>query len=141
MKHHRTFVTVVLLAVLAVSPQVGAARDRMMVDAVVPVAADSQSFQKHRLTDDVPTQPQALMPSQTAPATIFREIPSISGRLSVGGRTIMPYLGAGFGGGYTSELNRSLTGPPSVQPDVGLRSQFGQGFSPNEFQMGLRIPF
>jgi hypothetical protein len=141
MKHHRTFVPVVLLAALAVSSQVVAARDRMTVDAVVPVAADSQSSQKSRLTDDVPTQPQVLLPAQTAPATIFREIPSISGRLSVGGRTIMPYLGAGFGGGYTSELNRSLTGPSPAQPDVGLRSQFGQGFSPNEFQMGLRIPF
>lgn len=53
----------------------------------------------------------------------------------------MPYLGAGFGGGYTSELNRSLTGPSPAQADAGLRSQFGQGFSPNEFQMGLRIPF
>ena len=53
----------------------------------------------------------------------------------------MPYLGAGFGGGYTSELNRSMTGPPPVQTDAGVRSQFGQGFSPNEFQMGFRIPF
>ncbi len=74
-------------------------------------------------------------------SSIFRDIPSISGRYSVGGHTFMPYLGAGFGGGYTSELNRSLTGPPPVQSDVGLRSQFGQGLSPNEFQMGLRIPF
>lgn len=53
----------------------------------------------------------------------------------------MPYLGAGFGGGYTSELNRSLTGPPPVQSDIGLRSPLGQGLSPNEFQMGIRIPF
>ena len=53
----------------------------------------------------------------------------------------MPYLGAGFGGGYTSELNRSMTGPPPGQTDPGGRSQFGQGFSPNEFQMGFRIPF
>lgn len=112
-----------------------------MAAAVIPVAADSQSSQKSRLTDDIRTQPQVLLPAQTAPPTIFREIPSISGRFSVGGRAIMPYLGAGFGGGHTSELNRSLTGPPPVQSDAGLRSQFGQGFSPNEFQMGLRIPF
>lgn len=140
MKHQRTLGLVVMLAALAASPQVIAARDRM-VDSLVPVAADSQSFQKRRLTDDGPTQHQGLLPAQTGPATIFREIPSISGRLSVGGRTIMPYLGAGFGGGYTSELNRSLTGAPPAQPDAGQRSQFGQGFSPNEFQMGLRIPF
>jgi hypothetical protein len=113
----------------------------MMADAAVPVTGSSPSSQKSRLTDGLPTEPQVLLPAPTPPATIFREIPSISGRISVGGRTLMPYLGAGFGGGYTSELNRSLTGPPPAQPDVGLRSQFGQGFSPNEFQMGLRIPF
>lgn len=83
----------------------------------------------------------AALPSSATSSAIFRDIPSISGRYSVGGRTVMPYLGAGFGGGYTSELNRSLTGPSPAQPDAGLRSQFGQGFSPNEFQMGLRIPF
>ncbi len=110
--------------------------------------ADSPAFQSLNrrfppggdAADTLVQAPPAL-PLYSPSSTIFRDIPSISGRYSVGGRIIMPYLGAGFGGGYTSELNRSLTGPPPVQSDVGLRSQFGQGFSPNEFQMGLRIPF
>lgn len=53
----------------------------------------------------------------------------------------MPYLGAGFGGGYASDLNRSLGGVPSMPTDSGLRSQLGQGLSPIEFQVGVRIPF
>lgn len=53
----------------------------------------------------------------------------------------MPYIGAGFGGGYSSEVDRSLGSAPPAQGDSGLRSQFGQGFSPNEFQMGVRISF
>lgn len=84
--------------------------------------------------------PSAL-PSAPPSSAIFPDIPSISGRYSVGGRIVMPYLGAGFGGGYTSELNRSMTGPLPAQSDAGLRGQLGQGFSPNEFQMGFRIPF
>ncbi len=38
-------------------------------------------------------------------------------------------------------LEEARSGPPSLQPDAGLRSQLGQELSPNEFQMGLRIPF
>ena len=54
---------------------------------------------------------------------------------------MLPYIGAGFSGGYSAEFNRSLGGAPPSQTDFGLRSQFGQIISPNEFQMGIRIPF
>ncbi len=101
----------------------------------------NQQSSKGGVAPEVPFDAPVLLPLSSPSSSIFRDIPSISGRYSVGGRTIMPYLGAGFGGGYTSELNRSLTGPPPVQSDVGLRSPLGQGLSPNEFQMGLRIPF
>lgn len=71
----------------------------------------------------------------------FRDIPSISGNYSVKGTRIMPYIGAGFGHGYSSDVDRSLNISPSSPTDPGLRSMFGQGLTPNEFQMGLRIPF
>jgi hypothetical protein len=71
----------------------------------------------------------------------FRDIPSISGNYTVKGTTIMPYIGAGFGHGYTSDVDRSLNSSPSTQTDPGLRSMLGQGLTPSEFQMGLRIPF
>jgi hypothetical protein len=54
---------------------------------------------------------------------------------------LKPYIGAGFGNGYGSDLERSLNGGPSIQTDPGLRSLFGQGLAPNEFQMGIRLPF
>ncbi|BFU96961.1 MAG: hypothetical protein NTNFB02_36830 [Nitrospira sp.] len=77
----------------------------------------------------------------TSSSTVFRDIPSISGRYSIGGQTFLPYVGAGFGSGYTTDLDRSLQRPPAVSSDQGLHSQFGQSVAPNEFQMGIRIPF
>lgn len=119
------------------------ARPVMAQDGSVPespaLQALNQQFAKGGAVPEASAS--AELPVQLSPSTVFRDIPSISGRYSVGGRVIMPYLGAGFGGGYASELNRSLTGPPPAQTDLGLRSQFGQGISPNEFQLGLRIPF
>mgnify|MGYP001001615168 CR=1 FL=1 len=127
-----------LSALLAVSAGVVAAQDEPVPESPVLQAMNRQFSQGGDVSAPPVQAPGAPSPSSSA---IFRDIPSISGRYSVGGHTVMPYLGAGFGGGYTSDLNRSLTGPPPVQSDAGLRSQFGQGFSPNEFQMGLRIPF
>lgn len=140
MKYQLALAAVFLLATLALPNQNVAARDRVMADSAALVRADSLPPQ-HSLPNDVPPQPPIAAPSQTASATVFRDLPSISGRYSFGGKTVLPYVGAGFGGGYASEFNRPLGGTPPVQTDVGLRSQFGQGISPNEFQMGVRIPF
>jgi hypothetical protein len=90
---------------------------------------------------DVFVQPHVAAPSQPGASTIFRDVPSISGRYSVGGKAIMPYVGAGFGGGYASEFSQSMAAPVPMQTEPGFRSQFGQVSTPNEFQMGLRIPF
>lgn len=140
MKHQIAIVPVLLIAALAIPDQGVAARDRVMADSAALVGTNSQLPQS-ALKEDIPTQPQVAAPSESASSTVFRDIPSINGRYSLGGRTILPYVGAGFGGGYVSEFNRSLGGAPPTQTDSGLRSQFGQGFSPNEFQMGVRIPF
>lgn len=112
-----------------------------MADTGMRPGGERESSQKGRAADRLPSQSQVQLPSQSVTATIYRDIPSISGRYSVGGKTIMPYLGIGFSGGFTSDLNRSLSGPSSVPTDSGLRIQFGQNLSPSEFQMGLRIPF
>ena len=129
-----------LFTLLAVPVGAHATEDLPVADSPVLQSLNEQ-FSRGGVESEVPLSAPASLPSYSPSSSIFRDIPSISGRYSVGGRTVMPYIGAGFGGGYTSELNRSLTGPPPVQSDIGLRSQFGQGFSPNEFQMGLRIPF
>jgi len=133
-------VPLLLCAVFSVSAR-GASAQGEPVPESPALQSLNQQFSRGGVASEVPFYAPDSLPLSSQSASIVRDIPSISGRYSVGGRTIMPYLGAGFGGGYTSELNRSLTGPPPPQSDVGLRSPLGQGLSPNEFQLGLRIPF
>jgi hypothetical protein len=93
------------------------------------------------LKSDVVGPAAAVPPGPSTPSKSFRDIPPISGDYSVRGTTLMPYIGAGFGSGYASDLDRSLNGGHSFQNDSGLRSVFGQSLTPSEFQMGIRIPF
>ena len=93
------------------------------------------------LKSDVAGQSPSVPPGPSTPSNVFRNIPSISRDYSVGGTRLMPYIGAGFGSGYTSDIDRSLNVGPSIQTDSGLRNLFGQGLTPNEFQMGIRVPF
>ncbi|MDH5726047.1 MAG: hypothetical protein OEY60_11300 [Nitrospira sp.] len=78
---------------------------------------------------------------------ILRTLPSVSKQISVGGTTLLPYLGAGFGGGYHTELDRSLNAVSSglsssySDPNAGLKSLVGQHLIPNEVQLGIRFPF
>ena len=92
---------------------------------------------------DLQTTPPAPThaPGLSKPQTIFRDVPSISGEYSVAGTTLMPYVGAGFTNGYTTDLDRSLHIAPSSSTDTGLRGMFGQNMAPSEFQWGVRIPF
>ena len=86
-------------------------------------------------------QAPALQPSSGFSAQSWREVPSISGQYSIGGTTVMPFLGAGFGGGYASDVDRSMKSGFSTPADPGLRSWVGQSLVPNEFRLGVRIPF
>lgn len=140
MRQYVAAVSVLLLAVLVVPPQGVAAGDRVMAKSVASGETKSQ-LASRTLKNDVPIPPPIAVPSWAASSSDVRDIPSISGRYSIGGRTLMPYVGAGLSGGYSSEFNRSLGGTPPTQSDFGLRSQFGQSVSPNEFQIGVRIPF
>ena len=76
----------------------------------------------------------------------LRAVPSLSKQISVGGTTLMPYIGAGFGGGYVTEFDRSLHASPSLSSsssstNAGLRSLFGPHLIPNEVHLGIRVPF
>ena len=79
-------------------------------------------------------------PGSWTPSNVFRDIPSISGDYLGGGPKLRPYIGAGFGGGYAADLDRSVSANSSLMHS-GSRSYFGQGVTPSEFQMGIRIPF
>ena len=74
---------------------------------------------------------------------LFRQTPRLSGRLQVSEQTLIPYVGAGFGGGYVTERDRALGPLPGVpqQNLMGDSLGLGKSMMPNEFQMGIRIPF
>lgn len=72
---------------------------------------------------------------------IFRQTPTLSGRLQVREQTLIPYVGAGFGGGYVTERDRALGPGPGLSQQNLLGDSLGKGMMPNEFQMGIRIPF
>ena len=140
MKQCRAWTVVALFVALAVPIQGIAAPDRVVADSPVFAEPNNQpSSSTPKIT--ATSQPPLVAPSTEAASADVREIPSISGRYSIGGRTLLPYIGAGFSGGYSSEFGRSLAVVPPSQSDFGLRSQFGQSVSPNEFQLGVRIPF
>jgi len=82
-----------------------------------------------------------IIPGVSDSQTVFRDVPSVSGAYSVGGRTLRPYVGAGFSNGYATNLDRSLNIAPSSSADSGLRGMLGQNVAPSEFQWGVRIPF
>lgn len=85
---------------------------------------------------DVATTP--ITPSAGSP---FRNVPALSGRYFTGNMTFLPYIGAGFGAGYNSELDRTFA--PNLQPqqNLNLGGRPVQSMAPNEFQIGIRIPF
>lgn len=85
---------------------------------------------------DVATKPVA--PSA---GSLFRDVPPLSERYSGGHMRFLPYIGAGFGAGYNSELDRTLAPNLPPQHNLNLGGQLGQSMVPNEFQMGIRIPF
>ena len=80
-------------------------------------------------------------PVTPSTGSVFRDVPAIGGRYSAGSMTFLPYIGAGFGAGYNSELDRTFA--PNLQPQQNLNAGGlqGQSMVPNEFQMGIRIPF
>lgn len=76
----------------------------------------------------------------------LRTTPALSTQISVSGLTLVPYVAAGFGGGYITERDRVLHTVPSAsflssQPPAGLRSLLGPHLIPNEVHLGIRVPF
>jgi hypothetical protein len=134
-----SLLTLTLLLTVSLRMAAGAENGMLIGGQPVPLAPPGSM----PAPSSVAPQPPAVMPmpGPNQSAAVFRDIPSISGRYSVRGTTVMPYLGAGFSNGYTSDLDRSLNSGASSQTDTHLRSLFGQNLAPNEFQMGVRIPF
>jgi hypothetical protein len=83
----------------------------------------------------------ATTPITPSAGSLLRDVPSLSGHYSAGNMEFLPYIGAGFGAGYNSELDRTFA--PNLQPqqNLNLGGLPGQRIIPNEFQLGIRIPF
>ncbi|NGZ09675.1 MAG: hypothetical protein CV088_09860 [Nitrospira sp. LK70] len=107
----------------------------------------------NRMISSAPTQTKATarpMPSAIVPEEnefVLRNIPTLSKPISVGGRTLLPYIGAGFGGGYATEFDRALnpagsaSSSSSGSSNAEVRNLLGQHLIPNEVQLGIRFPF
>jgi hypothetical protein len=115
-------------------------------------AADGRSIiepaTSHTMTSSVttPTEAAAPIPPAALPeenGLVLRTIPTLSKPISLGGTTLLPYIGAGFGGGYATELDRSLnTQSASLGSlNAGPKNLFGPQLIPNEVQLGIRFPF
>ncbi len=50
----------------------------------------------------------ATTPITPSTGSLLRDVPSLSGRYSAGNTEFLPYIGAGFGAGYNSELDRTF---------------------------------
>jgi hypothetical protein len=76
---------------------------------------------------------------------VFSQPPTLAGRYTMNGSTVMPYIGLGFSGGETTDVNRTAARQNilqnSVQQDRLLNDVLGKSLVPNEFQVGIRIPF
>ncbi|HEX6726134.1 MAG TPA: hypothetical protein VF078_02185 [Nitrospira sp.] len=111
--------------------------------AIEPATSDT-------MTSSAPTVTEAgASPLPSAAVSVenglvLRTVPTVSKPISVGGTTLLPYIGAGFGGGYLTEFDRSLNPAQSASSgsfNAGQKNQFGQQLIPNEVQMGIRFPF
>ena len=76
---------------------------------------------------------------------VFSEPPTLAGRYIWNGSTVIPYIGLGFGGGETTDMTRTITRQSalqnSIQQDRLMSDVLGKTLVPNEFQLGVRIPF
>jgi len=72
--------------------------------------------------------------------TVFRQAPALTGRFQFNDQTFIPFIGAGFGGGYTTDRDRAL-GSNGLFYNPAQSGELGKNMMPNEFNLGLRIPF
>lgn len=111
-----------------------------------PVTSNSMTASVSAATEAaLRPMPSAIVPGENG--LVLRTLPTLSKPISVGGRTLVPYLGAGFGGGYATEFDRALNPAASASSSssdsshAGSKSLLGHNLIPNEVQLGIRFPF
>ncbi len=96
-----------------------------MADSVAYVGTNSQLPQSV-LKNDVPTQAQVVLPSQSASSTVFRDIPSINGRYSLGGEPYCRMLGLDLVEVMRQSLIGLWAGPLSSRLTPGFEVSLGK---------------
>lgn len=91
----------------------------------------------HQQAGSSATEPASSLDQNRA---VFRQAPALTGRLQFKDQTLIPFIGAGFGGGYTSDRDRAL-GSNGLFHNPAQSGELGKNMMPNEFNLGLRIPF
>lgn len=132
------------MSVCATLSHAGTIRDGS--SAIGPATAERMiSSPSTQTRTAVRPMPPAIVPEGNE--FVLRNIPTVSKPISLGGRTLVPYIGAGFGGGYATEFDRALnpaaaaSSSSSDSSNAGSRSLVGQNLIPNEVQLGIRFPF
>lgn len=92
-------------------------------------------------TDPAPGETASHPLVRTPRAPLFHDVPALTGQYSVQNMTLMPYIGAGFGGGFVSDLDRTLGLNASPQGGSSAGSLLRQNVTPSELQLGIRVPF
>ncbi len=77
--------------------------------------------------------------------SLFRQPPTLSGKVGSRQPLFVPYLGVGFSRGTTTDLSgtmmRESAQQGSLQDERLLRDMIGKSVTPNEVQLGIRLPF
>ncbi|MBA2251645.1 MAG: hypothetical protein H0W13_02895, partial [Nitrospirales bacterium] len=83
--------------------------------------------------------------SSSVTNNLFSQPATLAGRYTMNGSTVIPYIGLGFGGGETTDVNRTVARQSAlqsaIQQDRLMNDVLGKTLVPNEFQLGIRIPF
>lgn len=120
-----------MLAVSCLTVQSLAFSEEFTIDSPTWTVLRGQS------TPAAPTYTPALDPNRN----IMRQAPALSGRFQLKDQTFIPFIGAGFGGGYTTDRDRALGSNWPQQNQTLSGDTFGKNMMPNEVNMGFRIPF
>ena len=135
-----SFASVLLALALLALPNPTRGEEPLLVTPVPPVLT---------APSPVINSSSSLLPSTAlssgATNNVFSQPPTLAGRYTMNGSTVIPYIGLGFGGGETTDVNRTAARQSmlqsSVQQDRLLNDVLGKSLVPNEFQVGIRIPF
>jgi hypothetical protein len=142
MRMHHSFAVQLslLLAVVMAVPDLTRGEESPPVTPVLPAFTSVAKG-----TDFSPLAFSSPTLSSSVTNHLFSQPATLAGRYTMNGSTVIPYIGVGFGGGETTDVNRTVARHSALQSatqqDALVNDVLGKTLVPNEFQLGIRIPF